>query len=384
MTAGPLRILVASDKFKGSLTGPEACAAIADGLRDALGSAAVEIRSLPVADGGEGMARAITEARGGQWIESQASDPLGRPVTAGYGWIESDRTAVIEMAEASGLWRLSAEERDPWRASTRGTGDLIRHAIGRGAHRLLLGIGGSSTNDGGTGMAEALGFRFLDRNGTEITGLPEGLERVVRIDSGEAPPLPAVSVACDVTNPLLGPDGCTRIYGPQKGISPDNFERHETRLRHLVDLMGDSGAAAATAPGSGAAGGLGFGSMVFLGATLIPGFDLVAESLGLEQAVREADLVITGEGRLDAQTLQGKAPAGVADLARRLGKPVAAFAGVVDPDAGAALAERFALVAPLDRDGLSLDESIRQAAALLRQTAARHAPDLVALGRPGR
>ncbi|MCB1085955.1 MAG: glycerate kinase [Verrucomicrobiae bacterium] len=375
----PLRLLVASDKFKGSMSGAEACQAIADGVIETLGFDRVNVRILPIADGGEGMAKGITEAKEGHWVEAIASDPLGRPVTAGYGVIDGGETAVIEMAEASGLWRVAEPERDPWRSSTGGTGELMRHAMEGGARRILLGIGGSSTNDGGVGMAEALGFRFLDGSGDPVDDLPASLTTVSAIDSSHVPALPPVTVACDVTNPLLGPHGCTRVYGPQKGVRPEEFERHEARLQHLVELLGETGAVSATMAGSGAAGGLGFGCLVFLGAALKPGFSLVAEVLGLEAAIAEADLVITGEGRLDEQTLQGKAPAGVAELARKLGKPVAAFAGVVEEEARPALGKSFDFFAPIDAEGLSLAESMNRGAELLRATAARHASTLAGL-----
>lgn len=376
----PLRILVASDKFKGTLSGPEACAAIAGGLRDALGDS-VELHLCPVADGGEGMARGITEARQGEWMTTTVADPLGRPVRAGYGIINgpaAERVAVIEMAEASGLWRVAENERDPWRASTRGTGELIRAAIDQGADRILLGIGGSATNDGGTGLAAALGFRFLDSAGAEIPDLPERLGEVATILFPESEP-PPVEVACDVTNPLLGPEGCTRVYGPQKGVSDRDIPRHEARLAHLVSLLGDIGEIAARVPGSGAAGGLGFGCLAFLTASLRPGFPLVAETLGLENAIAGVDLVITGEGRLDHQTLRGKAPAGVATLAKELGKPVAAFAGVIEAGADEVLGERFDFHTAIEADGLSREESLRRAAQLLRETARRHADSLASL-----
>lgn len=378
----PLRILVAADKFKGSLSGPESCAAIAAGLRESLGEA-VEISTAPVADGGEGMALGITEARDGKWISATVSDPLGRPVEAGFGLIKDENgttVGVIEMAEASGLWRLTNEERDPWRASTFGTGELIQLAIESGAGRILLGIGGSATNDGGSGMAAALGFRFFNTVGDHLTDLPADLGDAVRIEAPKTG-LPSIEVACDVTNPLLGESGATRIYGPQKGVAHDQLEAQEARLAHLVALIGERGAEAAKVPGSGAAGGLGFGCLAFLDATLRPGFDLVAEVLGLEEKVRDADLVITGEGKLDAQTLQGKAPAGVAALARRHGKPVAAFAGVIAADAGPSLGERFDFHASVAAKGLSVEESMRRAAPLLLEVAAENATAILELGR---
>jgi glycerate kinase len=208
-----MKLLIASDKFKGSLTAAEACAAIREGFESSQNGAPLEISEIPIADGGEGMARSIAEAKGGDWIEVETTDPLGRPVRAGYGWIPSESLAVIEMAEASGLWRLGEGERDPWRATTFGTGILMGHAIETfGPGEILLGIGGSATNDGGTGMARALGCRFLDKDGGEITDLPAALDSVARIDREAALPIPRVMVACDVTNPLLGENGCTRVY----------------------------------------------------------------------------------------------------------------------------------------------------------------------------
>lgn len=370
----PLRLLIASDKFKGTLTGRAACEAIAEGFSDALGSTALEIWLRPVADGGEGLVASLCA----ETVESMAADPLGRPVRAEYGLMDGGRTAVIEMAEASGLWRLRPDERDPLQATTHGTGELIRHAIEGGAAKILLGIGGSATNDGGSGMAEALGVRFLDAPGIPVTNLPADLEKVARIDQSQVPPLPPVIVACDVTNPLLGPDGCTRVYGPQKGISAADFDRHERRLSHLVKLAGEQGVEASKTPGAGAAGGLGFGCLMFLGAELRPGFDLVADAIGLREAVAWADLILTGEGRLDSQTLMGKAPAGVAALAREWGKPVCALAGLVDPAAIGSLAETFAFFAAIETGGVSEAEAMRQAAGLLRNTAARHARTMVA------
>ncbi len=322
-----MKILVASDKFKGSLTAAEACEAIAAGLREGLTGDGHEIRCLPIADGGDGIAETLTAAANGEWIEVNVTGPLGDRITAGYGLIESGETAVIEMASASGLALLGDREMDPLRASTFGTGELILDAISRGVREVLLGIGGSATNDGGIGMALALGHHFFDAADCELTALPEALGEVVRFVRPDHFPFPSVTVACDVTNPLLGPNGCTAIYGPQKGITPDFFALHEERLGRLVEMTGPAGKAAAARPGAGAAGGLGFGAIVFLGAHLVPGFDLVAERLGLAEAIEKADLVITGEGRLDLQSLEGKGPFGVVEMARRKGKATAAFCG---------------------------------------------------------
>jgi glycerate 2-kinase len=364
-----MKILVASDKFKGSLTAAEACNAIAAGFA----SSDHEVRCLPIADGGDGIARTLCDAAGGTWHEAEVSGPLGEPVQAGFARIDDGNTAVIEMATASGIVLLGESEKDPLRATTSGTGELILDAIAKGAREIILGIGGSATNDGGVGMALALGYRFLDKAGEARSNLPEDLPHVVTIEPPASRDFPKVTVACDVTNPLLGPNGCTRIYGPQKGIAPDDMERHEERLAHLVSLIGEKGDAAALLPGSGAAGGLGFGAIVFLDATLVPGFDLVSETLGLEEAVQWADLVITGEGRLDHQSLEGKGPCGVVDLAKRFGKKTAAFCGSLgDPS----LSEVFGPIHEIRDPALSLSQNLACGAERLRLAAEEFSPTL--------
>jgi len=362
-----MKILVASDKFKGSLTAVEACAAISEGLREALPDPHHEIRCAPIADGGDGVAETLLAATGGRWIETKVRDPLGAPLAAGYALLGDGKTAVIEMAKASGLVLLGNRENDPFRASTYGTGQLIQHAIEAGASEIILGIGGSATNDGGTGLAEALGYRFEDANGAPIENLPEGIELVARIVPPDRSTFPRVVVACDVINPLLGPNGCTRIYGPQKGVLPEDLSIHEERLAHLVGVTGE-GHAAANRPGAGAAGGLGFGALVFLGAELVRGFDLVAERLGLADAVAEADLVITGEGCLDAQSLEGKAPHGVIRLARAHSKATVAFCGRLGDGS---LEKEFGPIVEIRHPGKSLEENMARAGELLREAASR-------------
>ncbi len=365
-----MKILVASDKFKGSLTATEACSCIAAGLRDGLKGSGHEIRELPVADGGDGMARTLTTASGGRWVTAPVTGPLGDKVLAGYGLIDGGKTAVIEMAEASGLALLGNRPKDPLRATTYGTGELILQALSAGVSEILLGIGGSATNDGGTGMALALGYRFLDAGGEELKELPTGLENVVSIVPPENSILPNVTVACDVTNPLLGPEGCTAIYGPQKGVTPDTFPKHEERLSRLVSLMGEAGKSASKLPGAGAAGGLGFGAIMFLKARLVHGFDLVAGRLGLDEAIGWADLVITGEGRLDYQSLEGKAPFGVVRLARKKGKQTAAFCGSL---ADRTLVSEFGPISEIRDPALSLEANMARGPELIRAAARRFA-----------
>ncbi len=360
-----MRVLVAPDKFKGSLKAAEAAEAIAEGL-----GTAFEAKCMPIADGGDGTAGVLCEAMGGEWREVNVHDALGREVTAGFGLAISNgrRLALLEMSEASGLARLAESERDPWRASTEGTGELIRAAMNAGAEKIIVGIGGSATNDGGTGMAQALGFRFIDGDGHRLERLPEQLadvESIVRATEA----IPEIVVACDVENPLLGEQGATRVYGPQKGVLDEEMEKHEERLAHLADLVErDLGVDYRDEPGAGAAGGLGFGLLSFCGAELQSGFELVADLVGLRDAIAAADLVITGEGSLDAQTLMGKGPGGVAKMARELGRPVVAFCGrATDRDA---LDQIFDGVFAISGPRVSEADAMARAEELLKKTVA--------------
>ena len=374
-----MKILVASDKFKGSLTAREACEAIRDGLEESPGGD-VEIRILPVADGGDGMARSMLASMGGIWKGAVVSDAMGHPVLGGYALVGDDRDmAVIEMAEASGLWRMDEGELDPWKASTFGTGELIKEAVKQGVNRILLGIGGSATNDAGTGMAQELGYIFLDANGDEIAELPEGLSSVHSIDRGKVIALPKITVACDVNNPLLGETGCTRVYGPQKGVKSEDFDRFEEGLGKVADVVErDLECDFRNESGAGAAGGLGFGALAFLGAELKEGFPLVAEEIGLRQAIEEADLVITGEGSLDGQSLDGKAPVGVARMAKELGTPVAAFAGKIDADTN--FGDLYVFNRAISDGDVSIDECMTNAFKVLEKVVRDSAEELKKLG----
>ncbi len=345
------------------MTAAEACDAIRIGLETI--SAGHEIRCVPIADGGDGMARAITIARSGEWQEIKVSDPFGKSISAGFGLIERGETAVIEMAEASGLWRVDGCGRDPYSASTFGTGELICFASELGVKQIILGIGGSATNDGGAGMALALGYRFLDARGCELDRIPDQLTDAKAIVSDGKRKIPSVTVACDVTNPLLGESGCTEVYGPQKGIVEADMVRHEQRLEHFVSLLGEEGRIAAKREGSGAAGGLGFGCLVFLEAALTPGFELVADVLNLDEHVRWADHVITGEGKLDSQSLHGKAPVGVAEIARRQGKATTAFCGLRGEGD---FSDYFDRVIELNRGKRSVGQSMKDGIELLKAT----------------
>lgn len=324
-----MRFVLAPQEFKGSLTAREAVVAMEDGIRRCLPDAAVD--RVPMADGGPGMVDALTAARGGELRVARVHDPLGRPVDAVYGLVDNGRLAVIEMAAASGLSLLERSELDPLRASSDGTGELIRFALDAGAREFIIGIGGSATNDGGVGMASALGIRFLDAEGQPLPPGGEALARLASIDSRMCDPRLAESrflAACDVSNPLCGPQGASAIYGPQKGATPEIVLRLDAALRRLAEVIArDLGTDVVDLPGSGAAGGLGAGLVAFLGAELRPGFPLIAAAARLAQRIRGADLVLTGEGRLDLQTAFGKTVAGVAAVAAEEGVPVITLAG---------------------------------------------------------
>ena len=378
-----MRILVAPDKFKGSLSAREVADHIAIGLRDRLPDAIIE--TIPVADGGEGTANAICNACGGEWLTCAAHDALNRPIEAQYGWLRDRASAVIEMSTAAGLWRIAPDERDLLKTNTFGVGEMIKDATQRGAKEILLGLGGSATNDGGFGMARALGFRFYASNSIvnialsrvrtgkplaspELTGSVSDLQMLEVIEAPKSLSLPRIVAPADVRNPLLGPRGATYTFGPQKGGSPEQLEILERALAHLAEVVQrDLGCDFAETPGAGAAGGLGFGLMSFCRAEIRPGFDVVAEFVGLRSAVERSDIVITGEGRLDWQTLEGKAPAGVSKLARDLGKRVFAIAGTASQSEE--IGSLFDGVLVLARHPILLDDAIAGAATLLQERA---------------
>lgn len=360
-----MRILLACDKFKGSLSAVDACAALSDGIR--AGGVTGEIELCPIADGGEGFAETMVAALGGRWATCGSSDALERPIRARYGICQKgdDVLAVMEMAESAGMWRLAEGERNVMRASTAGVGRMIRHAAKQSrANVILVGLGGSATNDGGAGLAAALGMAFRDSRGWELEPVPESLEDLAEVCLGGRVRLPRIEVACDVENPLLGPNGATAVFGPQKGAGPDEQVRLEAFLGKLVRASG--GLDEAGTPGAGAAGGLGFGLMRFADAVLRPGFDMVADALGLEDRVARADVVITGEGSLDAQTLSGKGPAGVARMARAAGVTVVGVGGLVTDEVRES--GLFDHLGSLEVFGLPVQESMTHGAELLQVT----------------
>lgn len=329
-----MRAAVAMDAFKGSLSSIEAGNAVRDGILRTDPGADIAVAAL--ADGGEGTVQALYSCLGGNWIGMTVSGPLGAPVSTGY-CILPDGTALLEMASAAGLPLLAVKERDPLHTTTFGVGQLIRDAIKKGCRKFIVGIGGSATNDGGTGMLSALGFAFLDETGNPIAPGAQGLESLRRIDTKDV--LPELSqcrfrIACDVSNPLCGETGCSAVYGPQKGATPQMVADMDRWLGHFGHLASEiSPKADPNYPGAGAAGGLGFAFLTFTDAVLESGADIILEQTGLEQQIRNADIVITGEGRLDGQTAMGKGPLAVAALAKKYGKPVIALCGCIGPDA---------------------------------------------------
>ena len=325
-----MKIVIAMDSFKGSLSSTEAGKAAATGLLRAFPKA--EIKVFPVADGGEGTVDALVSGLNGSYRTVTVSDPLGRPIQAQYG-ILPDRTAVIEMAAASGLPLLSESERNPMMTTTYGFGEMIADAIHQGCCSFILGIGGSATNDCGIGCLQALGSGFYDKNGNQVPYGAKGLGQVHHIDTNQV-----ISelhdcqfhVACDVTNPLCGNNGCSAVFAPQKGADSAMITEMEQSMQCFSTLVKEYYPDAdADLPGSGAAGGLGFALRTFLNADLKPGIDVVIHQTGIEAAIKDADIVVTGEGRLDAQTVMGKVPIGIAKIAKKYGLPVIAFCGCV-------------------------------------------------------
>lgn len=354
-----MKVVVAIDSFKGSLSSLEAGEAIREGVLKADKDAEVVIR--PLADGGEGTVEALAIGLGGEMIECEVTGPLGAPVTAKY-CIVKGATAVIEMAQAAGLPLVSSDKRDPMVTTTYGVGELIRDAISRGCRSFIVGIGGSATNDGGTGMLSALGFEFLDKNGAPIAQGARGLENLARVSGANAlPELRKCSfrVACDVNNPLCGERGCSAVYAPQKGASPEAVRIMDEWLAKYAETSQKAFPNAdANYPGAGAAGGLGFAFMTFLGGVLESGISIILDETELERYIADADVIVTGEGRIDFQTAMGKAPIGVAKLAKKHGKRVVAFAGCVTDDAEECNLHGIDAFFPILRGITTLDEAL--------------------------
>ncbi len=364
-----MRVVIAPDKFKGSLTALQAAAAMARGVARALPRASID--QVPMADGGEGTTQALVAATGGSIREAQVTGPLGEPVVACFGLLGEGHTAVIEMAAASGLVLVPAERRNPLITTTRGTGELLLAAIAAGARRVVVGIGGSATNDGGAGFGQSLGFCLLDDAGRDLEGGGGNLGRLARIDpAGRRRELNDVeiAVACDVSNPLCGPEGASAVYGPQKGASPETVEALDHNLAHFAAIVErDLGVAIKDQPGSGAAGGLGGGLVAFAAGKLEPGIDLIIDAVKLAERLENADLCLTAEGAIDAQSAFGKTAVGVAKLARSLGCPVLALAGSIGPGAEAVLDYGIDAYFSICSGPISLDHAIDQAGTLLER-----------------
>jgi len=381
-----MKIVIAPDSFKESLSALQVAAAIEAGMREVWPDA--QYVKVPVADGGEGTVQALIDATGGRRVEVGVTGPLGEPVDAFYGLVGGGSAsdgllAVIEMAAASGLESVPPARRDPRVTTTRGTGELILHALDAGARRFVLGVGGSATNDGGAGMLQALGVRMLDTDGREIGPGGGPLAQLARIDvSGLDARVRAsdFQVASDVANPLVGPNGASSIFGPQKGATPEMVAQLDANLRRFAAIVErDLGRDVAAVPGAGAGGGIAAAMMVFLNGRLRPGVEIVTEAVGLDAAVRGADLVVTGEGRIDGQTVNGKTPMGVARVAARHGVPVIAIAGSLARDAGAVHAHGVEAVSAAVTRPCSVAEALAAGEENLRN-AARNVAALLKLG----
>ncbi len=327
-----MEVLICSDSFKHSLSAYEACQRLAEGLKAE--AAGVVVGKLPLADGGEGTVRALIDATDGVLHERQVHDPLMRETTATYGVMGDGETAVIEMAAASGIEKLEAQERNPFVTTSYGTGELIRAAMEGGCRRIILGIGGSATIDGGAGMLQALGARFYDKNGQLLNPTTEKLNYIERIDTEKMDPRLqqiSIAIASDVDNPLTGPNGAAYVYGPQKGAEKGDLKILDQNLAAYARVLQQhTQEDMMTRPGTGAAGGMAISLLAFSRASLENGFQLVAKALNLEQAIASSDMIITGEGQIDAQTHYGKTPAGVARLAHKHNKPVIAVTGSLE------------------------------------------------------
>lgn len=365
-----MKVVLAPDSFKESMSAQQVAENLQAGLQIALPDA--EFVCVPMADGGEGTARSLIDATGGRAVTTEVLDPLGRSIDARFGVLGGGGTAVLETAAASGLELLGPDERDPMRTSTYGTGQLLRAAADEDVETVLIGIGGSGTNDGGAGMLQALGGRLLDGAGRELPRGGGALKDLRHLDLSGVPERVRglnIVVACDVDNPLTGPTGAAHIFGPQKGATPAMIEELDAGLANLAAVIrSDLGLEVENVPGAGAAGGLGAGLMAFLGATLQRGIDIVIEHTGLEEHIAGADLVITGEGSIDQQTRFGKTPYGVARIAKKHGLPVIAIAGKVDHDARVLHEHGIDAIVPILHRPCTLAEALAEGPDNVRRT----------------
>lgn len=370
-----MKIVIAPDSFKGSLTALQVSDAVEEGFKRIFPDAQME--KVPMADGGEGTVQSLVDATGGQLLTETVTGPLGGKVEADYGILGDGVTAVIEMAAASGLPLVPLDKRNPMLTTTYGTGELIKAALERGCRKFIIGIGGSATTDGGAGVAQALGVKLLDASGKDIPFGGIGLSKLAKIDMSTMDERIAETetvVACDVDNPLTGPRGAAHVYSPQKGATPEQVELLDKYLGHFADIVKrDLGKDVKEAPGAGAAGGLGAGLMAFLNAELKLGIDIVISASNLRERMQGADLVITGEGQLDEQTAYGKTPTGVSKVAKQMDIPVLAIAGGIAPGAETSYQEGIDAMMSIAPGPISLQEAIERASELIAETAERAA-----------
>lgn len=357
-----MKIVMAIDSFKGSLSSMDAGRAAAEGIQRV--DPKVQVKVRPLADGGEGTVEALTEGMGGRFCKVSVMGPFGEPVDCEYGILDETKTAIVEMSGAAGITLAPRERLNPLEATTYGVGEVIKDAIGQGCRRFIVGIGGSATNDGGVGMLQALGYDFLDEDGEQIGKGAAALEKLRKISTEHVLPELAeceFHIACDVTNPLCGERGCSAVFGPQKGATPQMIEKMDQWLGEYAKVTQEVFPKAdAQYPGTGAAGGLGFAFLAYTPAVLESGIEIVLKELKLEEDIKEADLVITGEGRLDEQTAMGKVPVGVASLAKKYQKPVIAFSGSVTPGARLCNEKGIDAYFPILRSIVTLDEAMER------------------------
>lgn len=363
-----MKIVVSPDSFKGSLTAMEAAHEIAAGIKEV--DSTIETVLLPVADGGEGTLEPLIMATNGHTVQVDVHDPIGRSIRVEYGVLGDGETCVIEMAKASGLTLLKDDEKNPLIASTFGTGELILHALDNGYKKFVVGIGGSATNDGGTGMLRALGMKFLNENGDEIAEGAGALAQLHKVDNTKFDKRISEShfiIACDVDNPFIGPNGATAIFGPQKGVTTELVDVLDQNLFHLANKIEDvTGIALHQKSSAGAAGGLGGAFLAFFPVSLKPGIEVVMEAIDFKAQIMDADFIITGEGKSDIQTLSGKAPIGIANVGKEIGVPVILLSGFIEEESRPQLSSYFYKLASVVGDTVSKEESIEQADYYLR------------------
>jgi glycerate 2-kinase len=373
MGANVMKVVIAPDSFKGSVSSTEAATIIEHTIKRIDGK--IETVAIPMADGGEGTVEAFLKILDGEKIEERVEDPLGREITAFYGWFEKEKTAVIETAAASGLPLLKEEELNPYLASTYGTGQLIKKALDKGAKKIIIGLGGSATVDAGTGCLQALGMKFFDKVGSELRACGGNLQNISSIDCSQLDGRlenTEIIVASDVNNPLLGPNGAVYVFGPQKGMKEEELAVFEKAMSHYADVVKQTAQKdERDSPGSGAAGGFGFSLKSFLSIQMISGFELIARFSRLEEHIKKADLAITGEGKFDSQSLHGKVPIGIARMAKKYYTPVVVFAGKIEGNLGSLESEGISLLYPIIDDVMTLQEAMKNGGELIKRSTYR-------------